>query len=56
MRYKIVTDANEYIIMESENAIIIETHNSLKDFLLDLDNSNQPYISSEIHHIEGEEN
>lgn len=37
MRYKIVTDTNEYIITESENAIIIETHNSLQEFLLDLD-------------------
>lgn len=44
MRYKIVTENNIYIITESENAIVIETKQSLKDFLLDLDNSINPKI------------
>lgn len=47
MRYKIVTDTNIYIVTESKNAIIIETSHSLKDFLLDLDNTNEPIIERE---------
>ncbi len=48
MRYKIVTDTNEYIVTESENAIVIETHNSLQDFLLDLYNTDEPKITNVI--------
>ena len=43
MQYKIVTDKQEYIITEEDNMVVIE-NSSLKDFLLDLDNCDTPYI------------
>lgn len=43
MQYKIVTDKQEYIITEENNTILIE-NSSLKDFLLDLDDCDVPYI------------
>lgn len=43
MQYKIVTNKQEYIITEENNTILIE-NSSLKDFLLDLDNCDTPYI------------
>ena len=59
MRYKIITDTNEYIITESENAIVIETPHSLQDFLLDLYNTDEPEITNVIEgnnqKIEGED-
>ena len=48
MRYKIITDTNEYIITESKNAIVIETPHSLQDFLLDLYNTDEPEITNVI--------
>ena len=43
MQYKIVTDKQEYIITEEDDTVLIE-NSSLKDFLLDLDDCNTPYI------------
>ena len=43
MQYKIVTNKQEYIITEENNTVLIE-NSSLKDFLLDLDNCDVPYI------------
>ena len=51
MKYKIVTDKQSYIISETNNVIIIDTP-SLKNFLLDLDECDTPYILM----IEGEKN
>jgi hypothetical protein len=43
MQYKIVTNKQEYIVTEEDNTILIE-NSSLKDFLLDLDDCDTPYI------------
>lgn len=43
MQYKIVTDKQEYIITEEDDTVLIE-NSSLKDFLLDLDDCDVPYI------------
>ena len=43
MQYKIVTNKQEYIITEENNTVLIE-NSSLKDFLLDLDDCDVPYI------------
>ena len=43
MQYKIVTDKQEYIITEEDDTVLIE-NSSLKDFLLDLDDCDTPYI------------
>lgn len=51
MQYKIVTDKQSYIITEENNKIVIDTP-SLKEFLLDLDECDAPYILM----IEGEKN
>ena len=52
MRYKIVTNTKTYHIIESINTIVIEGVSDLKDFLLDLDNTENQYIIQE---QEGEE-
>ena len=44
MQYKIVTDKQEYIITEENNIVLIGRISSLKDFLLDLDVCDTPYI------------
>ena len=44
MQYKIVTDKQEYIITEENNTVLIGRISSLKDFLLDLDDCDTPYI------------
>ena len=44
MQYKIVTDKQEYIITEEDNMVVIGKISSLKDFLLDLDDCDTPYI------------
>lgn len=44
MQYKIVTDKQEYIIIEENNTVLIGRISSLKDFLLDLDDCDTPYI------------
>lgn len=44
MQYKIVTNKQEYIITEEDNMVVIGKISSLKDFLLDLDNCDTPYI------------
>ena len=44
MQYKIVTDKQEYIITEENNIVVIGKISSLKDFLLDLDDCDVPYI------------
>ena len=44
MQYKIVTDKQEYIIIEENNTVLIGKISSLKDFLLDLDDCDTPYI------------
>lgn len=44
MQYKIVTDKQEYIITEENNTVLIGRISSLKDFLLDLDDCDVPYI------------
>lgn len=51
MQYKIVTDKQEYIITEEDSMVVIGKISSLKDFLLDLDNCDTPYI---INNKEGE--
>lgn len=44
MQYKIITDKQEYIITEENNMVVIGKISSLKDFLLDLDDCDTPYI------------
>ena len=44
MQYKIVTDKQEYIITEENDVVVIGKISSLKDFLLDLDDCDTPYI------------
>lgn len=44
MQYKIVTNKQEYIITEENNMVVIGKISSLKDFLLDLDDCDTPYI------------